>query len=118
MNKIKAFLQSTPYKKFRKNMFGVAFLMFIVLMIFVSVFAYVLAPDKTKNANWGDLSIKSKQPGFEVLMLNLPIENASKFRFSEYFFGQKDRFYKYPIQNYHIENDKIIYIPYNDDLDR
>lgn len=117
MNKIKAFLQSTSYKKFKKNTFGVTFLLFIFVMVLVSFFAYIIAPDKTKNANWGDLSIKSKQPGFEVLMLSVPIQNAPKFRFSEYFFGQKDRFYKYPIQSYKIENDKIIYVPYSDDLD-
>lgn len=117
MNKIKAFLRSTPYKKFKKNTFGVVFLTFIFVMIFISSLAYLIAPDKTENANWGDLSIKSKQPGFEVLILKVPIQNAPKFHFSEYFFGQKDRFYKYPIQSYKILEDKIIYVPYSDDSD-
>lgn len=117
MNKIKAFLQSTPYKKFKKNTLGVVCLLFIFIMIVVSVSAYVIAPDKTENANSGDLSIKSKPLGFEVLMLKIPVKNAPEFDFSEYFFGQKDRFYKYPIQSYEIRNDKIVYVPYSDDLD-
>lgn len=117
MNKIKAFLQSTPYKKFKKNTLGVVCLLFIFIMIIVSVFAYVFAPDKTENANSGDLSIKSKPLGFEVLMLKIPVKNAPEFKFSEYFFGQKDRFYSYPIQSYEIINDKIVYVPYSDDLD-
>jgi len=79
--------------------------------------AYSISPDKTENANWSDLSIQSKAPGFEVLMLKVPIKNTSKFTFSEYFFGRKERFYKYPILNYQIQKDKIIYVPYTDDLD-
>lgn len=117
MNNIKVFLQSTSYKKFKKNRFGVLFLVFIFIMIFIAVFAYIISPDKTKNANWGDLAIQSKPPGFEVLMLNIPIKNAPEFSFSEYFFGQKDRFYTYPIQSYKIKTDKIVYVPYSDDSD-
>jgi len=86
-------------------------------MLLVATFTYFIAPNKTENANWGDLSIKSKAPGFEVLMLKIPIKNAPKFLFSEYFFGQKERFYKFPILNYQIQKDKIIYQPYTDDLD-
>ncbi|MGE4347179.1 MAG: ABC transporter permease [Flavobacteriaceae bacterium] len=117
MSNTGAFLKSTAFKKFRKNKLGVACLMYIFVMILVALLAYVIAPDKTKNANWGDLSIKSKQPGFEVLLLKIPIQNAPEFRFSEYFFGQKARFYKYPIQSYKISGDKIIYVPYSDDSD-
>jgi len=86
-------------------------------MLLAATFAYLIAPDKTKNANWGDLSIKSKMPGFEILMLKIPIKEVSYFQFSEYFFGQKERFYKYPIQSYQIRNDTIFYLPYTDNLD-
>lgn len=118
MNNAKVFLKSTAFKKFRKNKLGTICLIFIFVMIGVALLAYVIAPDKTENANWGDLSIKSKQPGFEVLVLKVPIRNAPEFRFSEYFFGQKNRFYKYPIRSYEISGDKIIYVPYSDDSDR
>jgi len=117
MNKIKAFIKSTPYKKFKKNKLGVICLCYIFAMILISLLAYVIAPDKTENANWGDLSIKSKQPGFEVMILKVPIQSAPEFKFSEYFFGQKNRFYNYPIQSYEIQNNKIIYVPYSPDSD-
>lgn len=117
MNKIKALLQSASCKKFKKNKLGVICLCYIFIMIWVSFFAYIIAPDKTKNANWGDLSVKSKQPGFEVLMLKVPIKNAPKPKLSDYFFGQKDRFYKHPIRSFEVMGDKIVYIPYSDDPD-
>ncbi len=117
MNSIQAFLKSTSFKKFKQNKLGVICLAFIFVMICISLMAYIVAPDKTQNANWGDLSIKSKQPGFEVLMLKVPIPNTPAFSFSEYFFGQKIRFYNYPIQSYELQTDKILYVPYSDDAD-
>ncbi len=117
MNKIRAFLQNTSYTRFKKNTLGVVCLCYIFIMIGISLLAYIIAPDKTTNANWGDLSIKSKQPGFEVLMLKVPIDNAPAFKLTEYFWGQKNRFYKYPIQSFEIIDNKIVYIPYSDDPD-
>jgi len=117
MNNIRAFIKSTPFKKFKQNKLGVMCLAFIFVMICISLMAYIIAPDKTQYANWGDLSIKSKQPGFEILVLKVPIQNTQKFSFSEYFFGQKIRFYNYPIHSYHLQNDKILYVPYSDDTE-
>lgn len=117
MRKIRHFLQSTAFRKFKKNTVGMLSLIFILTAIFIAFFAYLIAPDKTENANLGDLSIKSKQPGFEVLMLSVPIKDAPEFSISEYFFGQKQRFYHYPIQEYTILESKIIYKQYSDDKD-
>src|SRR5690606_12774129 len=104
-------------KKFRKNKLGMICLLFILLMIFVSVFAYILAPDTTQNANQGDLSIKSKPPGFEVLMLSVPIKNVTEISFSDYFFGKREQFHKIPILDFKTDENKITYILYNDDPD-
>jgi len=101
----------------KKHTIGIVCSLFVLLLILVATVTYIIAPDKTENANRGDLSIKSKAPGFEVLMLKVPIKDVPKFRFSEYFFGQKERFYKFPILNYQVQKDKIIYQPYTDDLD-
>lgn len=117
MRKIRLFLQSTAVRKFKKNTVGMVSLAFILTAIFIALFASLIAPDKTENANWGDLSIKSKQPGFEVLMLSIPIKDAPEFRFSEYFFGHQQRFYHYPIQEFSISEDKITYTQYSDDQD-
>ncbi len=117
MKNIRLFLQSTAFRKFRRNSVGMLSLLFILIALFIALFAYLIAPDKTEHANWGDLSIKSKQPGFEVLMLSVPIKDAPEFSFSEYFFGQKQRFYHYPIQEYSILDNKIIYTQYSDDKD-
>lgn len=49
-------------QKFKKSFWVVSSLGFIVFLAFVSVFAYVLAPDSSQFANQMHLSIHSKQP--------------------------------------------------------
>jgi peptide/nickel transport system permease protein len=49
--------------KFKKNFWGVFSFAFIVILVLVSIFAYVLAPDNSENANQMHLSIHSKPPG-------------------------------------------------------
>ncbi|WP_159800213.1 ABC transporter permease [Flavobacterium sp. MK4S-17] len=88
---------------------------FIVLLLFVAIFAYVIAPDKTKNANWGDLSIHSKPPGFEVTMLALPSKIDYKPVFSDYFTGREYTEPKVPILKYKIAGDSLTYLEYNDE---
>lgn len=59
-------------KGFRKDAWAVASALFILMVIFIALFAYVLAPDKTKYANQMHLSIHSKPPGFRCQLLLLP----------------------------------------------
>ena len=61
-------LTSLALQKFKKNFWGVFSLGIIACIGLVSVFAYVFAPDASKNANQMHLSIHSKPPGFNSLM--------------------------------------------------
>ena len=65
-------LTSLALQKFKKSFWGVFSFWFIVFMAFISVFAYVLAPDSSQYANQMHLSIHSKSPGFSVKMLTIP----------------------------------------------
>jgi peptide/nickel transport system permease protein len=55
-----------------------------VILVLVSIFAYVLAPDNSENANQMHLSIHSKPPGF-VNMLSIPLEERQEKTLSNYF---------------------------------
>jgi len=65
-------LTSLALQKFKKNFWGVLSFWYIVLVGLVAIFAYAIAPDDTSNANQMHLSIHSKKPGFEVMMLKIP----------------------------------------------
>lgn len=115
MDKLTQSLTGIALQKFKRNFWGVFSFGFIVLLMLLSVFAYVLAPDGTENANWGDLTIRSQKPGFEVKMLSIPLKDKPKKSFWDAFFGSQQEFSKEPISNYQIAGNKLIYTLYNDD---
>ncbi|MGQ2982784.1 ABC transporter permease [Flavobacterium sp.] len=112
MDKTDQSLTGLALQKFKRNFWGVLSLGFIAVLLFISIFAYVLAPDKTRNANWGDLSIHSQSPGFTVTMLHFP---SGPTTFSEYFTGRETTEQKIPILDYELKGDSLTYYEYTDE---
>ncbi|WGK65360.1 ABC transporter permease [Croceiramulus getboli] len=107
-------LTGQALQKFKRNFWGVLSLSVIVLCGFLALFAYALAPDDSQNANQMHLSIHSKPPGFEVLMLRVPgaVETEESF-LQSFFFGDRDSATEIPIESYTIDGDQLNYIPFN-----
>lgn len=55
------------WKRLKKNKATIVALAFIILMIFTALFAYVISPDSTPNANTVCLEIATQKPGFSTL---------------------------------------------------
>ena len=109
-------LTSLALQKFKKNFWGVFSLGIIVCIGLVSIFAYIFAPDASKNANQMHLSIHSKPPGFEVQMLTLPSSIESEQGFlSKLFFGYENTDTEIPIQSYAVKDNKLSYVEYASD---
>ena len=66
--------KALAWGRFRSNKLGMAALFFVLLWAFVALFAYLIIPDQTPNANRQLLEISTKKPGFEVDMLMIPKE--------------------------------------------
>jgi len=109
-------LTQLALQKFKKNFWGVFSLCIIVMIGLLSVFAYVISPDNSQNANQMHLSIHSKKPGFKVLMLTVPskIENQQSF-FSKTFYGVKTSETEIPITSYQVNNDNLVFTEYASD---
>ncbi|MDY0089654.1 MAG: ABC transporter permease [Flavobacteriaceae bacterium] len=103
-------------RKFRKNLWGAFSFGVILVFIFIAIFAYVLSSDNSQNANQMHLTIHSKPPGFEVLMLKIPLDDNQKIKFRDYFFGHNSQFTEIPLQNYRTNNDTIYYREYSEDF--
>ncbi|MEZ4855676.1 MAG: ABC transporter permease [Gelidibacter sp.] len=109
-------LSQLALQKFKKNLWGVLSLWIIGVVGVVAVFAYVLAPDHSQNANQMHLSINSKKPGFKVQMLTIPSQlKNNQSAFSKLFFGTQNTDTEIPISNYKVENDNLIYTEYASD---
>ena len=93
---------NTVSKKFfdiRKNFLGILRFSFILFVFFISLFAYIISPDNTENANTMNLSIHSKKPGFKTEMINLKEEKSKKISLRSIFLVQKNRSIKFQLSN-------------------
>ena len=106
-------LTTLALQKFKKSFWGVFSFCFIIFLAFISVFAYVLAPDDSQFANQMHLSIHSKKPGFTVDMLVVPntLSNGQSF-LNRIFFGRTNPPSEIPITNYESNTHQIKYIEY------
>lgn len=109
-------LKQLALQKFKNNFWGVFSFYFIVLVGFVSVFAYVIAPDNSVHANQMHLAIHSKKPGFKVKILTIPSQiKVDQSGFEKLFFGKKNSDTEIPIIKYSIQNDLLSYKEYASD---
>ena len=92
--------RALAWKRFRSNKLGMISCGFVLLWAFLALFAYLIIPDKTPNANRQILEISTKKPGFEVDMLMIPKENPSpKTPFFQFLFNGRP--------------DNVIYLPFD-----
>ena len=109
-------LTKLALQKFKKNFWGVLSFWLIVIIGLISVFAYVIAPDDSQNANQMHLSIHSKSPGFKVTLLSVPSELEIEQSFvSKLFYGKLKTDTEIPISKHKIDNQKLIYTEYASD---
>ncbi len=108
-------LTKLTLQKFKRNSWGVFSFIFLCACVCLALFAYVLAPDDSKNANQMHLSIHSKAPGFKVKMLKIPYAEEEQNSFSEFFIGKKNTALEIPISDYIIQDDLLRITEYNDE---
>lgn len=108
-------LTQLALQKFKKNFWGVFSFVFIVFVGLLAVFAYVLAPDDSQNANQMHLSIHSKRPGFTVSMLRVPGDTVEQSWLGRHFTGVKDTGTEIPITSFELHGNEVEYTPYIDD---
>lgn len=103
-------LTSLALQKFKKNFWGVLSLSYIVLCGLAALFAYVIAPDNSENANQMHLSIHSQPPGFTVDILTVPSEISTEQSFmSRWFSGKQSADSEIPITSYSLLDNGIEY---------
>ncbi|MFC4723365.1 ABC transporter permease [Geojedonia litorea] len=116
MGKTNNSLSQLALQKFKKNFWGVFSFCIIVFIGLISVFAYVLAPDNSQNANQMHLSIHSKKPGFKVKMLTLPLNiQSDESMIEKVFFGKRTQVSEIPISSYTIKDNHLVYTEYASD---
>lgn len=117
MEKPSQSLTTLTLQRFMKNRWGVFSSFFLIVVVLVSIFAYVLAPDASKNANQMHLNMQAMSPGFEVSMLILPIDEVPEKKWIYYFSGFPTTTTVFPILDFTIKEDRLVVIPFNKEND-
>jgi peptide/nickel transport system permease protein len=93
------------FKKLRRNKGAVFGLCIIVISLFTALFAYILAPDNTPDANRIIVEIAAKKPGYQQQFFKLKKENAVAT--GNFFSGKTDLYQYIPITSYKTMRDSI-----------
>lgn len=97
----------------RRNLLGIFGFFFIFLVFILSLFAYVISPDNSSNANNMNLSIHSKKPGFKVNMMVFKNDSIDNISLRSLFWGKKISKIEIPIGDYTIDNQFLYYKTYD-----
>lgn len=89
----------------------------IGIAIFVTIFAYAIAPDRTTNANTMIIELSAKPIGYQQLLLkvNKPIEIEVKNGLNKLINGSNSLYNYIPINDYILENDTLHVAHYIDE---
>ena len=100
--------KALAWKRFRSNKLGMASCGFVLLWALLALFAYLIIPDKTPNANRQILEISTKKPGFEVDMLMIPKETPpQKTPFFDFLFnGRPDDCIYLPFDSIRVDKER------------
>ncbi len=100
--------QSIFWKKLLKNKSALFGIVIICCAIICSVFAYIIAPDNSPNANRIIPEIANQGAGFSMNFLLIKKEKINQQRFFDEFFNGKEDVYDFiPIISYTKKNDSI-----------
>ena len=102
-----SFWQQT-FKRLKKNKSAVFGLLIISSTFIVSIFAYIIAPDNSPNADRQTVEIQAKKPGYTQLFLKIPgLKKTHSGWFNKLLNGRPDDYRYLPITKYVIRKDSV-----------
>jgi peptide/nickel transport system permease protein len=110
--------QRNPWRRLKKNKTAIAGMIVIVASFFIALFAYLISPDGSPNANRMILEIGGRKPGFTQRFIKIPKEGVIQNEnfFEKIISGKHDHFDYVPIEGAYIQTgDSIIIKKYIDD---
>ena len=94
-------LNSIAWRKFKNDKFAVVSLIFIIILIFISIFPYFFITDKSPYANEQNLSIRLHPPGTEITFIQVPRDNFKEQKLIySLFFGFESEYKSIPISSF------------------
>ena len=81
---------------------------FLLILTFTSLFAYIIIPDRSHNANTQYLEIALKEPGFKTNFLITNKEDTDQSFLNKLFYGKETSSQMIPFKSHRIEGNDVI----------
>lgn len=109
--------QAAAWQRLKKNKGAMFGLVVIAAAILTAIFAYLLAPDHSPDANRQIPEIKSEGPGFTKTFVLVKFERniAGENFFHRLLYGARDKYAYIPVDSYTATSDSIIAQKYIDE---
>lgn len=112
-------LNKLAWNKLKKNKLAFFSLLYIVFCVFLAVFAVVISPDSSPNANQMHIELATKEPFTKVTFLEIPkgeIKESSFFK--SLFTGFPLKVKRIPIDSFQLTNNEISYFSYQKEIEK
>jgi peptide/nickel transport system permease protein len=110
-------LNTLAWQKLKQNKLPFFALVFIVLCVFIGIFAVVLSPDDSPMANKMHIELATKKPVTKITFLEIPKQEINETPFFEgLFFGKPSEVKRIPIEKYTITETGLFYFPFQSEL--
>jgi peptide/nickel transport system permease protein len=103
------------WSRFRRNPLSLSGMIIICLAFLVSIFAYVISPDHSPNANTQILEIATERPGFTTDFIRVRYNRPSAVTgwLKGLFRGRESDYYYIPIDSAWVEQPYLVYREYS-----
>lgn len=108
-------MKNKTWLRLKRNKGALLGIFIIGIFILTAIFAYIIVPDSTTNANRQIVEIGKKKAGFTQQFYKQPINSTHTNFFTQLLNGTVDRYKYIPIQGYTIVGDSIILQKYVDE---
>ncbi len=106
-------LNQKAWRRLKRNKSAMFGLGVIVFAVFLSVFAYLAAPDNSPSGNEQILQLETHSPGFKISVLKVKRDGAKKNSFLECLFSGFTKNYEtIPISSFKFETDSFAFTEY------
>jgi len=113
-----ASLNSLAWQKLKADKMSFSALLFVVLCLFVGVFAVVLSPDKSPMANQMHIELATLRPFTKIIFLEIKRKNINEVSFFEgLFFGKPSEVKRTPLSSFSETKNGLNYFAYQSEME-
>ena len=112
-------LNKLAWQKLKQNKLSFFALCYIVLAVLMGVFAVVISPDSSPNANEMHIELATQKPFTKILFLEIPKnENIDIPFLQSIFVGSPSKIKRVPVDNFKMVKNGIEYLPYRSEMEQ